>query len=107
MKRPFFPETEDCACILLGVKGRAEREIPGQVTDRKRKNAKHFSRGQGSLTLARSSCVSWSRGARNPRPERFRPLSDENFSIGKVRELRAYPLRRKNVRTFFRLYNAH
>ena len=34
-------------------------------------------------------------------PERFRPLSDENFSARKVRELRASPSRRKNAHAFF------
>ena len=42
-----------------------------------------------------------------PRPERFKPLSDENFSAGKVRELRAYPWSRKNAQAFFRLFNTH
>ena len=65
----------------------------------------HFSRGQGPMALARSSCASWSCKARNPRPERFNPLSDENFFTEKVRELRAYSWRRKNAEAFFRLFH--
>ena len=51
-----------------------------------------FSRVQGSLTLAGVQRRNAGRAEHEiPRPERFRPLSDENFSSGKVRELRASP----------------
>ena len=69
-------ETEECACILLGVKGHLAL---GEVQRRNAGRAKH----------------------EIPRPERFNPLSDENFSLRKVRELRASPSRRKNAHAFF------
>ena len=74
----------------------------------KRKNAEAFFSGSRVVDPCRDPAAKrWSHGVRNPRPERFRPLSDENFSCRKVRELRAYPLRRKNARAFFRLLHIH
>ena len=74
----------------------------------RRKNAHAFFSGSRVVDPCRDPASKrWSCGARNPRPERFRPLSDENFSVGKVRELRAYSLRRKNARAFFRLFNSN
>ena len=68
--------------ILLGVKGHPALGVI------QRRNA---GRAQHEIT-ARSG---------------FKPLSDENFSSRKVRELRAYPWSRKNAQAFFRLFNTH
>ena len=48
--------------------------------------------GAGALHLPRSNCVSWSCAARNPPPERSKPLCGENL-IYQVRELRRNLLR--------------
>ena len=62
---------------------------------------RHFSRGQGPSALGVIQRRIAGRAKHEiPRPERFKPLSDENFSAGKVRELRASPYHFSS-RTFF------
>ena len=89
---PTDTETEKCGSIFPGVKGcwPLSRSGGGALVAAGEISARSV---KGAALVAVRRRDAGRAEHEIPRPERFRPLSDENFFCEKVRELRAYPLR--------------